>query len=150
NDCNRWRPDALIRYAKHGFHVDGQWFCTSTCVAADAVRRFQRRPPLRSVIPPVPPLRLGVLLLHPGAITPAQLREALNAQRESGLRLGAELQQLGLTGHEAILKALAAQAGISYLTVVDAERVRSAPGGLCRDEVRALGLVPFGIDQAHH
>jgi hypothetical protein len=119
-------------------------------VAADAIKRLQRPFPRRTIVAPVPPLRLGVLLLHQGAISPSQLNSALASQRSSGLRLGAELQQLGLTTDEAILRGLAAQSSVSYLTVVDPERVRSAPGGLSRDEVRALGIVPFGTAEPHH
>jgi hypothetical protein len=148
--CLRWRPDAFIKYFRQGFHVDGAWFCSPPCVAADAIKRLQRPFPRRTIIAPVPPLRLGVLLLHQGAITSSQLSSALASQRSSGLRLGAELQQLGLTSDEAILRGLAAQSSVSYLTVVDPERVRSAPGGLSRDEVRALGVVPFGTAEPHH
>ena len=41
------------------------------------------------------------------------------------------------------MRALAAQAGVSYMTSVDPARVRRAPGGLSADMVRALGLLPF-------
>jgi hypothetical protein len=49
----------------------------------------------------------------------------------------------GLT-REALLGALSAQAGVRYLASIDTASVRSAPGGLNGDEVRALGVVPFG------
>ena len=42
-----------------------------------------------------------------------------------------------------VLRALSAQNGISYLATIDPSSVRSAPGGLTVDEVRALGIVPF-------
>jgi hypothetical protein len=42
-----------------------------------------------------------------------------------------------------LVRALAAQAGVSYLTTVDLPRVSRAPGGLSLDMVRALGLLPF-------
>src|SRR5262249_33284694 len=35
------------------------------------------------------------------------------------------------------------QAGVPYVTSLDPRRVHRAPGGLPRDAVRALGLVPF-------
>ena len=38
--------------------------------------------------------------------------------------------------------ALAAQSGVGYLTGIDMESVRDAPGGLSPNAVRALGLVP--------
>jgi hypothetical protein len=91
----------------------------------------------------LPPLRIGALLRHQGAITQAQLDEALASKRKSGLRLGAELQRLGHVSSATLVRVLAAQAGVSYLTSVDPSRVRRAPGGLSLDMVRALGLLPF-------
>ena len=44
---------------------------------------------------------------------------------------------------EVVLRALSAQNGISYLATIDPASVRTAPGGLTTDEVRALGIVPF-------
>jgi hypothetical protein len=44
----------------------------------------------------------------------------------------------------AVLRALAAQAGVSYLASVDVERVHEAPGGLSLDAVLALGVLPLG------
>jgi len=83
------------------------------------------------------------VLRHQGAITQAQLDEAVASHRKSGLRLGAELQRLGFVSSATLVRALAAQAGVSYLTSVDPGRVRRAPGGLSADMVRALGLLPF-------
>jgi MSHA biogenesis protein MshE len=88
-------------------------------------------------------LRLGAVLLHQGVVTLRQLSEALEAQRTSGLRLGAQLQTLGHVSREVVLRALSAQNGIGYLSTIDPASVRNAPGGLSGDEVRALGIVPF-------
>jgi hypothetical protein len=128
------------------------WFCSPDCVAADTAGRLRQAPAPSSAptVLSVPPLRLGVLLLHQGAITAAQLNAGLRAQRESGRRLGEELVALGLCAPELILKGLAAQAGVSYLSAVHPTRVRIAPGGLSVDEVRALGLVPVGAVEADH
>jgi hypothetical protein len=98
-------------------------------------------------VAPLPPLKLGVLLRHVGAITEAQLEIALAMQRTSGLRLGAQLQQLGFVGPDPILKALAAQCQVSYLTSFDVARVQRGPGGLPAETVRALGVVPFDADE---
>lgn len=149
NDCRRWRPDTLVRYAHLGMQVDGAWFCSPACVEFAAKRRLLgvRRP--GTSVPPIPALRLGVLLLHQGAITSTQLAKALGAQRVSGRRLGAELQHMGLADAEAVLRGLSAQAGVSYLTTVDPSCVRTAPGGLSADEVRALGIVPIQVDEAN-
>ncbi len=145
--CRRWRPDAIVGHFGLGLRVDAAWFCSPACVGAQAAIRLRQAsaaPADAPAVLSVPPLRLGVLLLHQGAITSAQLNAGLLGQRTSGRRLGAELVELGLCAPEMILKGLSAQAGVSYLSSVDAARVRTAPGGLSSDEVRALGLVPLG------
>jgi hypothetical protein len=95
----------------------------------------------------LPPLKLGVLLRHLGAITESALEGALEAQRASGRRLGAELVASGLVEQEVVLKALAAQCGVSYLQSFDVNRVMSGPTWLPAETVRALGLVPFEADE---
>jgi hypothetical protein len=144
--CGRWRPDLLVLRLALGLSVDDVWFCSPSCVATEAAARLRQAPAPSDAPAPyaVPPLRLGVLLLHQGAITAAQLNAALCAQRESGQRLGTELVRLGLCAPDVVLKGLAAQAGVSYLTSVHPVRARVGPTGLSADEVRALGLVPIG------
>jgi len=138
--CVRWRP-ALGVWG--GVRLNGVWYCSRAC-AATAVRRGLESPPLvAESAGALPPLRIGALLRHQGAITAPQLDEALAAQGTSGLRLGAQLQALGFVSSAMLVRALAAQAGISYLTTIDLTRLRRAPGGLSPDMVRALGLLPF-------
>jgi hypothetical protein len=149
NDCRRWRPDTLVRHAHIGLQVDGAWFCSSACVASATEQRLLgvRRP--TALAPAVPALRLGVLLMHQGAITSANLSNALAAQRHSGRRLGAELLHLGLVDAVSVLRGLSAQAGVSYLAAVDPACVLNAPGGLSTDEVRALGVVPIQVNESN-
>jgi hypothetical protein len=143
--CGRWRPNLGTRVLG-GTHVNGQWYCSPSCVEV-AVRRG-----IGTADMPVgsadarTTLRLGAILRHDGAITQAQLTEALATQRRSGLRLGAELQRLGHVGPHVVVRALAAQCGLSFLTTVDLALIRRAPGGLSGHLVRALGLVPFEAD----
>jgi hypothetical protein len=138
-----------VRYARVGLRVDGAWFCSPACVEFAARRRLRSGRPSGTAVPPVPALRLGVLLLHQGAITSTQLAKALAAQQLTGRRLGAQLQDMKLADAEAVLRGLSAQAGVSYLSAVDPSCVRSAPGGLSTDEVRALGVVPIQVDEAN-
>jgi hypothetical protein len=131
-----------------GIRFNGHWYCSRGCVE-HAARVGLEEP----AIPPagpgaLPPLKLGVLLRHLGALSEANLDRALDSQRESGRRLGAELQHLGLVTFEPVLKALAAQGGISYLASFDVSRVTRGPSWLPAETVRALGLVPFDMDEA--
>lgn len=146
-DCRRWRPQPYVRYARMGACVDGEWFCSTTCVTSAAMSRLSSVDSAFETTTSRPPTRVGALLVHAGAITSAQLKEAVQSQRHSGLRIGAELRRLGFVDGDALLSALAAQAGVSYLRSVDPACVRTAPGGLSADEVRALGIVPIRTEE---
>jgi hypothetical protein len=141
NDCNRWRPRVLQHVS--GVTISDQWFCSRTCVEQMAHDLLLEALPQQAGIPGLAPSRLGVILRTYRAVTAAQLDAALGAQRETRLPLGAQLRSLNLVDSETIVRALAAQAGVRYLPFVDPDCVRTAPGGLSRDAVRALGLVPF-------
>lgn len=145
--CGRWRPSLGARLTG-GTHLNGRWYCSTSCLEAAVRRGLAESDGSGAGTGPRGGLRLGAILRHRGAITQAQLAEALDSQRRSGLRLGAELQRLGYATSPVIVRALAAQAGLSYLTTVDLARVRRAPGGLPGNTVRALGLVPFEADEA--
>jgi hypothetical protein len=107
------------------------------------LREISARPP--GLVAPAQ--RLGQILMQQRKIAGGDLVKALESQRASGRRLGRELLQLGLVTREALLGALSAQSGTRYLTTIDTATVRTAPGGFSGDEVRALGVVPFGEAQ---
>jgi hypothetical protein len=102
------------------------------------------------VTAPLRPMRVGALLRHFGAISEGDLNAALESQRASGLRLGAELQRLQRVRPEPVLRALATQHSVSYFTSFDVAKVTSGLAWLATDTVRALGLVPFDEDPAAH
>ena len=152
--CGRWRPDlsSVERFAGASvlrigaLQFNGLWYCSRTCVEQAArVGLNQDRTRVRPSNG-LPPLRVGVLLRHAGAISQPQLEAALDAAKESGLKIGAQLERLGYTTSEDVLRALAAQAGVSYLSTFDITRVERAPVSMPASMVRALGLVPFEAD----
>jgi hypothetical protein len=131
--------------------MNGAWFCSDTCAGRQADRDVERVTARERVrMRALPRLKLGLLLVHQGAITPVQLRDALASQRRSGLRLGDELLSRGLIDDIALVKALATQAGVPCLPHLDARTVRPCPE-LGANAVRALGVVPIGVDlEAQH
>ncbi|MGE0039786.1 MAG: hypothetical protein AB7H88_00610 [Vicinamibacterales bacterium] len=145
-ECGRWRPDLLVRNVRVGLHLDNRWYCSPGCVETATRRRLSAPRPLSLRPPAIPPLRLGTLLIHLGAATPALLRQAADAQRRSGLRIGAQLRAMGVVSATDVLRGLSAQAGVGYLTHLDPSCVREAPGRLSADAVRALGVVPVEAD----
>jgi general secretion pathway protein E len=68
---------------------------------------------------------LGAILLENSTLTQEQLEEALNYQREKGIKLGEALIQLKFLRNEDILKALSIQLGIPYLNKLESDNVTS-------------------------
>ena len=127
-----------------GVTVDGDWYCSPACVELITRERLSALAPTGVVTRDDGlRMRLGGWLRHIGVVTDDQLAAAVEAQAQSGLRLGAQIAQLGFASPESVLRALALQAGVPYLQRLDSANVRRAPGGLSRDAVRALSVVPF-------
>jgi hypothetical protein len=145
--CGRWRPERLAPRWASGIRLNGHWYCSRGCVQS-AARAGLDVQALPMPAPALRPLRLGVLLRHLRAISETDLNEALQMQRVSGLRLGAELERIGRVRGDQLLRALAAQANVSYFTSFDVTRIAHGPAWLPSETVRALGLVPFEIDHA--
>ncbi len=82
---------------------------------------------------------LGEILISQGAITPSHLRLALDAQKESGKRLGAVLVENGWAGEEDIALARAIQMDVPYVAVA----------GEIPDPF-LLALVPGEVARKHH
>jgi hypothetical protein len=144
--CGRWRPERLAPRWATGLRFNERWYCSRACVES-AVRARLHAPAAAVGVPSLPPLRLGVLLRHLGALSEQQLAQALSAQRQSGRRLGEELRRSAMVPAEPVLRALAAQGSVSYLTTFDAARLAPGPEWLPADTVRALGLVPFEVNE---
>ena len=145
--CRRWRPERLAPRWASGIRLNGGWYCSRDCVAS-AARAGLDVTAMPVVGTPLRPLRLGVLLRHLHAISQQDLTVALESQHASGLRLGAELQRLERVNGDQVLRTLAAQGNVSYFTAFDVTRVMRGPSWLAAETVRALGLVPFDLDDA--
>lgn len=85
--------------------------------------------------PPVPPKRLGDLLIDSGLITQEQLQLALREQKRTGERLGRTLIKMGMVSEQDIMNVLEMQLGIPQIQLnklLDVELVRSFPEELIR------------------
>ena len=139
-DCRRWRLFGALQF-------NGSSYCSRACVERAALAGLDEPAATTGRPRSLPPLKLGVLLRHAGVITDTQLDAALIVKARTGLKIGEQLEQLGFADADAVLRALAAQAGVSYLSTFDVARVRRAPISLPIAMVRALGLVPFEADE---
>lgn len=144
-DCTTPR---LLLPLRRGLHFDGDWFCTTTCLAATTASRLAAlQPPRIARVPTMPPVRLGTALVAARRISPDVLERALAAQTRSGLRLGAQLVGMGAVAETDVTHALARQSGVGFLTCVDRNAVRRPVAGISRTIVQALGVVPLDVER---
>jgi hypothetical protein len=138
----------LARRSGVGVRLEPDWYCSIECLERAAVERMDAARPRPAARKPtaIPPLKVGMLLVAHGVMTPAQLQDALEAQRASGLRLGDQVQRLGMAASMDVVRALAVQSAAPWLASLDPAQVRIVPEILGHDAVRALGLVPFDVD----
>src|ERR687891_1307965 len=89
------------------------------------------------------PVRIGELLLKEKRITPEQLQEALNYQRQHGGKLGANLVKLGYVKDEEITSLLSKQYGVPSIALnqfeIDPAVIKLVPG----DTARKYQIVPL-------
>ena len=80
--------------------------------------------------------QLGQVLIQRGIITAEQLKQALQAQGESGSLLGETLTKMGFAAEEDIAQALAIQHDFPYLPLanyeIDPEVIKMIPESLAR------------------
>lgn len=148
--CGAWRPAILVRIGGLGFRLDDAWYCSAHCLELAARDRLARTAPAAlSARQAFGPTRLGGVLAAQKQLPREVVERAAAEQARTGLRIGTQLVALGVASKFDVLRALAAQGGVGFLTSVDTSRVSSAPGRLSPHVVRALGLVPFEVDHKH-
>jgi hypothetical protein len=150
SECRQWRPGLLVRAAGLGLFLDDAWYCSPQCLGTAVRHRLAHAAPVApSVTPTSSQPRLGGVLAVQKRLAPDLLEQAAAAQERTGLRIGMQLVELGVVSTFDVLKALAAQNGIGFLTSLDPGRLTNAPGNLSLAVVRALGVIPFEADRRH-
>ena len=146
DECQRWRPDAMVRRGRTGCHLDGEWYCSSDCLQTAASEHLSETQAPREW--PATGPRIGSLLVHQQELTAASLRLALRSQRATHLPLGRQLERMGLVSESTVLRALSRQAGVSYLATIDVSQVRHVSDPLSSATLRELGLVAVDVNAA--
>ena len=96
------------------------------------MRRLSRRKPL------------GQLLVEKGVITPQQLKDALEKQRDTTLRIGEVIVNLNFADRRAIYEALAEQLGVPFLDLKKADVDPDIAMLLPRDMANKYKCIPLG------
>lgn len=147
SQCRRWMPDWLTTRGRAGIFIDRDWFCSTRCVEEAVRTRISSLPPVEpAYVQGWRAMKLGSLLMQQAGLSRDVIEAAAAEQERLGTPIGRTLRDLGLVTAEDVLRALATQAGVRYLTTVNPQVVAHSPGGLPRDVVRALGVVPIASD----
>lgn len=147
--CQRWLPGLLAHGRRRGVRLDEAWYCCTSCFEATTRDRLIDALTSLDSVAPRPSSRLGAVLRAQRHITVEQLDNALLEQRSTGLRLGEQLILMRVLTQTEVIRALASQSAAGYFLNVDPDIVRSGPGGLSPEAVRALGVVPFDVNGEH-
>lgn len=91
--------------------------------------------------------RLGDILIMAGKITPYELNNALNMQKEIGKKLGEVLIENKIVSEEDIIDAITTQTGIEKIDLnnitFDKKAINLIPQSLCNK----YNLIPFGFEE---
>lgn len=96
------------------------------------MRRSRRRKPL------------GQMLVEKGLITPQQLREALQAQQDSDMRIGEILVDLGYLDRRALYETLAEQLGVPFVDLHEVDIDPAVATLIPRDMAEKYECIPIG------
>jgi type IV pilus assembly protein PilB len=111
---------------------------TSQVATLDVIREIERPPAQALTSRAGRRVRLGQILVEAGVLTQDDLRRALEVQQNTGQRVGAVVQSMGLGSQEAVAAALAQQFGIDFVRIDTSQ---------LNDEI--LLLVPEPISRRH-
>ena len=91
-------------------------------------------------------IRVGDLLVEAGAITPEQLQQALERQKEQGGMLGNIIMDMGFISRELLITVLTTQMGIDFVDIkavqIDENVLKIVP----KDLVQKYRAMPIGYD----
>jgi len=147
NGCRIQCPAVVTTFGLFGAFVDGRWYCSARCLERTLSERLSTLPPVSPAwVQGWLPVKLGTLLARQAGLSAEAITRALEIQSRSGVPLGQTLRMLGLITPEDLLRALATQAGVRYLTTVNPDVVAHQPGHLSHNTVRTLGIVPVAAD----
>ena len=145
----RWTPAiAFLGRRRRGVWFEEAWYCSMTCIEQEARERIERRPSRSSRPAAFRRRRASARCCCISARSPPRRSTKRCAlQRESGLRLGAQLRVDGRRlARRRAARAVGAVGHRLSRRRSTRRRYPSVPGTLSRDAVRALGVVPVDAD----
>lgn len=152
--CAKIRSElSLFLSRRRPAQFEGYSFCSESCLDMhmeyELTEKWHRL--LRERNRRIPRPKIGTILLQTAFITPDQLDEAVNLQRQTQQgRLGDWLLRLGFVEEHQITMALARQYGLPLINLRDSdsrsEAIKMIPGKVAK----CSGLLPVGYDDSHN
>lgn len=127
---------------KLGIRVAGNWYCSPKCFESAARKEFGRM--LSAAAPvakrPRPRMPIGLILYSRGELTSEQLNMALDMQKDSGMKMGEVLVNLGYATERQVTSALASQWGYPVFSLKN--RVPFVPVRVPRVLMELYSMLP--------
>ncbi len=118
-ECNNVKPSwiiTLINPNKKGFYKNDNWFCSEQCYKEWLIKRTIEKRNSNEYLSKSR-IRLGMILLEKGIISPEQLQIVLDTQKKSKKKLGEILLEKGYINELELLSCLSKQFGLSYIDI---------------------------------
>ena len=147
--CEKIKPNflkELIFPSLKGIEKGDNWFCSQKCfiewLVEETIKKHQKREYLSESR-----MKLGMVLIEKGIITPTQLQVALKEQEKTGKRLGMILLKSGYINEQDLLSALSKQYGLSFINVDNLKEVSNPSGLIPKEIIFEFNLFPFLINK---
>ncbi len=149
--CENVKPNFIKTFlypSQKGIIREGKWFCSKECYIkylTDKAIQEKKDATLKSDVEFT--RRIGDILIDSGVLTPAQMKRALNEQKECGEKIGKILVQMGLVKPDAILKILSQQSGVPYIDLNKITHIPPIAETIPLEIIKNFKLLPFEFNK---
>jgi hypothetical protein len=106
----------MINPNKSGFYKNGKWFCSKKCYKEWLIKKIIEMHNSHEYLSKSR-IRLGMILMEKGLISPEQLKIVLDTQKKTDKKLGEILLEKGYINEIELLSSLSRQFGLSFVDI---------------------------------
>ncbi len=146
--CEQRKPNFIKTFlfpSLKGLIKDGNWFCSKKCYIEWLIEETIRKHHSREYISESR-MKLGMLLLDKGVITPMQLQLALKEQSQTGRKIGYILLKNGYINEQELLSALSKQYGLSFINVESLKEVNIPDKIIPKEIIFEFNIFPLLVN----
>ncbi len=150
--CENVKPSfikTLLYPSQKGIMREGKWFCSKECYIrylTNKIIKEKNDALLKNEVEFT--RRIGDILIESGVITSAQMKRALEEQKNKGEKIGKILVQMGFVESNEILKILSQQSGVPYIDLNKISHIPPIVGAIPHRVINEFKLLPFEFNES--